>query len=30
MIGILAERKLQRGASAQRLDEDIRPGWDLT
>jgi N6-L-threonylcarbamoyladenine synthase len=30
MIGILAERKLQRGASAQRLDEDIRPGWDMT
>jgi len=29
MIGILAERKLERGEVVPSLDEDIRPGWVL-
>jgi N6-L-threonylcarbamoyladenine synthase len=29
MIGILAERKLARGAPPTSLDEDILPNWDL-
>ena len=29
MIGILAERKLERGVTASSLDADIQPGWEL-
>jgi len=29
MIGILAERKLERGDVASSLDEEIQPGWAL-
>lgn len=30
MIGILAERKLQKGAAPASLDADIQPGWQLS
>jgi N6-L-threonylcarbamoyladenine synthase len=30
MIGILAERKLERGVTASSLDADIQPGWEMS
>jgi N6-L-threonylcarbamoyladenine synthase len=29
MVGVLAERKLQRGGGSRDLDEEIQPGWTL-
>ncbi len=30
MVGVLAERKWQRGVPPTRLDAEIEPGWELT